>query len=304
MAAIETGDQNSSKSEKPLPATGGWKDRPYFRLQNAATGEVQTWRKAQTEGPEVLAWRAQTITVRPDGKKLINGLPQSAGNAKDEPKWDLAAVGHVSRLSDEKTETGPLGPLEFFRTLQQSEVILWEKEKDTIKEEDGSTTTIYYPRPAKGSEVLRPGNLPAFKGIRSDKATDKLNFLSLMLALFGGTASLPHILIRYYTVKDQASARKSTIVGIASIGFFYVLTLYIGLGAMTSGALDVTNSNMAAPLLARSFGELPFAVISAIAFTTVLGTVSGLIVAANQQPELGDFARAVRLDSDPHAEWL
>ena len=70
-----------------------------------------------------------------------------------------------------------------------------------------------------------------------------------MLALFCGTASLPHILIRYYTVKDEAAARKSTIVGIASIGFFYVLTLYMGLGAMTSGALDVTDSNMAAPLL-------------------------------------------------------
>src|SRR6185436_6640122 len=72
----------------------------------------------------------------------------------------------------------------------------------------------------------------------------------------------------------------STIVGIASIGFFYVLTLYMGLGAMTSGALDVTNSNMAAPLLARSFNEWLFAIISAIAFTTVLGTVSGLIIAA------------------------
>ena len=70
-----------------------------------------------------------------------------------------------------------------------------------------------------------------------------------MLALFCGTASLPHILIRYYTVKDQASARKSTVVGIASIGFFYILTLFLGLGAMTSGTLDVTDTNMAAPLL-------------------------------------------------------
>jgi cation/acetate symporter len=129
--------------------------------------------------------------------------------------------------------------------------------------------------------VLRPGNHPAFKGIRSPQVTEKLNFLSLMLALFCGTASLPHILIRYYTVKDQAAARKSTIVGIASIGFFYILTLYMGLGAMTSGAMDVTNSNMAAPLLARSFNEWLFAIISAIAFTTVLGTVSGLIIAAS-----------------------
>src|SRR5207249_1724401 len=109
----------------------------------------------------------------------------------------------------------------------------------------------------------------------------KLDFISLMLALFAGTASLPHILIRYYTVKDAAAARKSTVVGIGAIGFFYVLTLFLGLGAMTSGALDVTNSNMAAPLLARSFGDFLFAVISAIAFTTVLGTVSGLIVAAS-----------------------
>jgi len=109
----------------------------------------------------------------------------------------------------------------------------------------------------------------------------KLDFLSLMLALFCGTASLPHILIRYYTVKDQVSARKSTIVGIAAIGFFYVLTLFLGLGAMASGALDPTNTNMAAPLLARSFNPLLFAVISAVAFTTVLGTVSGLIMAAS-----------------------
>jgi cation/acetate symporter len=88
-------------------------------------------------------------------------------------------------------------------------------------------------------------------------------------------------LIRYYTVKDQAAARKSTVIGIASIGCFYVLTFYLGLGAMVSGALDVSDTNMSAPLLAKTFGELIFALISAIAFTTVLGTVSGLIVAAS-----------------------
>lgn len=102
-----------------------------------------------------------------------------------------------------------------------------------------------------------------------------------MVALFCGTASLPHILIRYYTVKDGAAARKSTIVGIFTIGFFYVLTLYLGLGAMTSGALDLTDNNMAAPLLARSINSWLFAIISAIAFTTVLGTVSGLILASS-----------------------
>ena len=157
--------------------------------------------------------------------------------------------------------------------------MLWGSEK--IKDDDGSETTVYYPKPTAGRDILVPGASPTFKGVRSPKLADKLDFLSLMLALFCGTASLPHILIRYYTVKDQAAARRSTVVGIAAIGFFYVLTLYLGLGAMTSGALDVTNTNMAAPLLARTFGELPFAVISAVAFTTVLGTVSGLIMAAS-----------------------
>jgi cation/acetate symporter len=214
----------------------------------------------------------QTVQKQSGGPTLVNGVPQGRG----EGEGDLRPVGHVSSLPGGISTTGSLGPLEFFRVLQQSEVVVWRSATDA---ETGVTT--YTPRATPGSEILRPGNLPAFKGIRSELFSDKLNFLSLMLALFCGTASLPHILIRYYTVKDQASARKSTIVGIASIGFFYVLTLYMGLGAMTSGALDVTNDNMAAPLLARSFNEWLFAIISAIAFTTVLGTVSGLIIAAS-----------------------
>src|SRR5262249_24601738 len=158
-------------------------------------------------------------------------------------------------------------------------VVMWPNEK--ITEEDGSVTTAYYQKDVAGSDLLTPGASPTFSGVRSNSLFKKLDFLSLMLALFCGTASLPHILIRYYTVKDQAAARKSTVVGIAAIGFFYILTLYLGLGAMTSGALDPTDSNMAAPLLAKSFNNFLFAVISAIAFTTVLGTVSGLIMAAS-----------------------
>src|SRR5439155_1864517 len=173
---------------------------------------------------------------------------------------------------------------------------------EKIRDDDGSETTVYYPKPTHGREILVPGASPTFKGVRSPKLADKLDFLSLMLALFGGTASLPHILIRYYTVKDQTSARRSTVVGIASIGFFYVLTLFLGLGAMTSGTLDVTDSNMAAPLLARSFGELPFAVISAIAFTTVLGTVSGLIMAASGAVAHDLMANFLRIEMNDHSK--
>ncbi|OQX99978.1 MAG: hypothetical protein B6I20_09400 [Bacteroidetes bacterium 4572_117] len=102
-----------------------------------------------------------------------------------------------------------------------------------------------------------------------------------MLALFLGTASLPHILIRYYTVKSQKDARKSTIIAIAAIGGFYVLTLFMGLGAAVNGVLDVESSNMSGPLLAKAFGVGLFSIISAIAFATILGTVSGLIVASS-----------------------
>lgn len=216
----------------------------------------------------------QTLQNLPDGTKLVNGQPQ--GDEKGEP--DLHPVGHITKLPGGKTETGPLGLLTFFSTLQESELVLWSH--FDIKPEGESDTRVYYQKKKSGAEILRPGEHPKFAGIRSDDIYGKLNFLSLMLALFCGTASLPHILIRYYTVKDGNAARKSTIVGITSIGFFYVLTLYMGLGAMTSGSLDLTSSNMAAPLLAKSMSTWLFAAISAIAFTTVLGTVSGLILAS------------------------
>ncbi len=222
------------------------------------------------ERPE--AMQPQVVTTTPGGTKLINGLPHGKGPGEA----DLRPVGHLSQLPGGVKETGPLGPLQYLSTLQQSEVVLWKNE--TTASEAGKVVT-YSPVTTPGREVLQPGRM--YKGLRGDSLWPKLNFVSLMLALFCGTASLPHVLIRYYTVKNQAAARLSTVVGIATIGAFYVLTLFMGLGAMTSGTIDLTDSNMAAPLLAKNFGDLLFAIISAIAFTTVLGTVSGLIVAAS-----------------------
>jgi cation/acetate symporter len=222
-----------------------------------------------------LANSPQTIVTKKDGTKIVNGKPGGTGSER----IGLRAVGHLSKLPGGKTETGPLGPIEYLATLQQSEIVLWPKQPTVVA--DGEKTETWQPTPIAGSKVLRPGNSPTFKGLQTNKLTARLDFISLMLALFCGTASLPHILIRYYTVKNQSAARLSTVVGIGTIGLFYVLTLFMGLGAMTSGSIDLTDSNMSAPLLAKSFGELLFAIISAIAFTTVLGTVSGLIVAAS-----------------------
>ncbi|HCO22292.1 MAG: cation acetate symporter [Gimesia sp.] len=252
---------------------GAWAKKGFLQLTQE--GKNSYWKISENEEQQYFLSETQYKLTTSQGAVIINGLPQGTG----EGETDFYPVGRISKLPGDKTETGPLGLTGFLSTIRESEIILWGSE--SIKEEDGSALTIYFPKPTSGEKVLSPGNHPKFAGIRGDKFYEKLNFLSLMLALFCGTASLPHILIRYYTVKDQASARKSTIVGIGSIGYFYILTLFMGLGAMTSGAMDVTNSNMAAPLLAKSIGDWLFAIISAIAFTTVLGTVSGLIIASS-----------------------
>jgi cation/acetate symporter len=250
----------------------------------------------EIEQPPSGAVTEQTLEVQPGGQRIVNGQPQGRGAGQG----DLWAVGQVHSLPDGQQRTGPLSPWSFLTTFDRSEVYTWTAETKPI--EGGGTRTTYQPTVVSGAAMLTPGNHPTFKGLRDSKLIDRLNFLSLMLALFCGTASLPHILIRYYTVKDQAAARKSTIVGIASIGSFYVLTLFIGLGAMTSGHLDVTDTNMAAPLLARSFSELLFAVISAIAFTTVLGTVSGLIIAAAGAVVHDLFGSVLQLEIPDHAK--
>jgi len=271
LTTTQADDSLTVEGYQVVPLSGDWADSKFVQLSAEGSDDVVVFSKEKTDDGQVVLHEAQTVTITEAGEKLVNGKPQSKEN-------DLHPIGHVSKLPGDKKKSGPVGLLSFFSTLQNSEVVLWGNQK--LTNEDGTSTTVYFQKPTAGSRVLRPGEHPKFAGIRSDKFSDKLNFLSLMLALFCGTASLPHILIRYYTVKDGASARKSTIVGIASIGFFYVLTLYMGLGAMTSGAMDVTNSNMAAPLLAKSMENWLFAVISAIAFTTVLGTVSRLILAS------------------------
>jgi cation/acetate symporter len=231
--------------------------------------------------------KVQTI-VEKGSQKFVDGKAQSNDN-------DLKPVGHILTLPHDQTKTGSLGPLQFLSTIQES-TIETNPEKKTVA--DGVTTKTYTPTPKPGTALLTPGGY--FKDLKTGNLKGKLNFISLMLALFCGTASLPHILIRYYTVKNPAAARKSTIVGIGAIGFFYVLTLFMGLGAMTSGNLDPTDNNMSAPLLAKSFNPTLFAIISAIAFTTVLGTVSGLIIAASGAVAHDLMSNFMKIKMDDH----
>ncbi|MCK5783136.1 MAG: cation acetate symporter [Desulfobacterales bacterium] len=229
---------------------------------------VNTWWTLSAD--KTVVNEALSYTITADGSTLYNGEPRE--NHK------FFQVGVMSKIivdGKEVSETGPVGPLEFLETVDNGEVIRFKKSK--IKDSSNSVT-IWAQNITKGSKLMRPG--AKFKVDEGSTFMDKLNFVSLMIALFFGTSALPHILIRYYTVPSPKDARKSTIVAIGAIGFFYILTLFMGLGAMTHGVLDLQSSNMSAPLLAKFFGIAIFSIISAIAFATVLGTVSGLIVAA------------------------
>jgi cation/acetate symporter len=235
-------------------------------------GASTWWKVDKTAEGSLLLRQTQYVAVAPDGSTTINGAPAGPDN-------QLIPVGNMETIggrSGEAALTGPIGPLRFLALIGEegSTVRLWRSAK--IRDGEQSIT-VYYPVVVPGSKVLRPGLRFKVEGT----PLERIDFASLMLALFLGTAALPHILIRYYTVPSQAAARKSTIVAIAAIGTFYILTLFMGLGAMTNGVVNLADDNMSAPLLARSFGTFLFSIISAIAFATVLGTVSGLIIAAS-----------------------
>ncbi len=140
----------------------------------------------------------------------------------------------------------------------------------------------------KGDAIMAPGGLVA----------DPVSTISLGLALMFGTAGLPHILMRFFTVSDAQAARKSVFYATGFIAFFYILTFIIGFGAITflmndpsyytAGAGGVVNkitgllggTNMAAVHLANAVGgSLFLGFISAVAFATILAVVAGLTLA-------------------------
>lgn len=130
-------------------------------------------------------------------------------------------------------------------------------------------------------DVLAPGAQYGGSG------TSKLNFLSLGLALVLGTAGLPHVLMRFYTVPTAKEARRSVVWAIGLIGAFYLFTLVLGYGAAAIVGPDkilaaAGGQNSAAPLLAFELGGvILLGVISAVAFATILAVVAGLTITAS-----------------------
>ena len=123
-----------------------------------------------------------------------------------------------------------------------------------------------------GDAVLSPGRL----------VSNPLDALSLGMALMFGTAGLPHILMRFYTVRDARAARTSVFYATGLIGFFYLMTFVLGFGAMVLVGPEAIRAvdaggNMAAPLLAELLGGTPLlGFIAAVAFATILAVVAGL----------------------------
>ena len=132
----------------------------------------------------------------------------------------------------------------------------------------------------KGEAIMSPGGL----------VTDPISAISLGLALMFGTAGLPHILMRFFTVSDAKEARKSVFYATGFIGYFYILTFIIGFGAIllvstnpeykdAAGAI-IGGTNMVAVHLAEAVGgNLFLGFISAVAFATILAVVAGLTLA-------------------------
>lgn len=132
-----------------------------------------------------------------------------------------------------------------------------------------------------GRDVLAPG--AQYGG----SLTSQINFISLALALVLGTAGLPHVLMRFYTVPTAKEARRSVVWAIALIGAFYLFTLVLGYGAAALVGPDrilgaAGGVNSAAPLLAFELGGvILLGVISAVAFATILAVVAGLTITAS-----------------------
>jgi cation/acetate symporter len=148
----------------------------------------------------------------------------------------------------------------------------------------GSAQQMVHEATTKGvasRDVLAPG---AQYGANT---TSKINLLSLGLALVLGTAGLPHVLMRFYTVPTAKEARRSVVWAIALIGAFYLFTLALGYGAAAMVGPDKIlaapgGQNSAAPLLAFELGGvILLGVISAVAFATILAVVAGLTITAS-----------------------
>ena len=155
---------------------------------------------------------------------------------------------------------------------------------------------------AAAGAALEPGKQYGLTGVT------KLDFISLAIALVLGTAGLPHILMRFYTVPTAKEARKSVVWAIGLIGLFYLFTLTLGYGAAALvGSERILaapgKANSAAPLLAFELGgTVLLGVISAVAFATILAVVAGLTITASASFAHDIYAQVIHKGNAPEGK--
>ena len=155
---------------------------------------------------------------------------------------------------------------------------------------------------AEGEAYLKPGLFLA----------TPLDTVSLGIGLVLGTAGLPHILMRFFTVPDAKAARSSVMWAMVLIGIFYVMTTFLGFGAraiLGQGGEEAagTTGNLALPTLADELGgELFLAIIAGVAFATILAVVAGLVISASGAVAHDIWSNVVRKGQDSEKEevWV
>jgi len=155
-----------------------------------------------------------------------------------------------------------------------------------------------------GSAVMAPGGL----------VSDPISAISLGVALVFGTAGLPHILMRFFTVPDARAARKSVFIATGLIGYFYLLTVIMGFGAivfvsqnpdfLVDGTLRGGNNMAAIHLAEAAAGDLFLGFISAVAFATILAVVSGLTLSGASAISHDLYASVLRRGRASEAETM
>lgn len=254
-----------------------------------------------------------------------------AVDAKSAPDFTSAAANKTIRL--DKAVTGPNGAdgkpqaaASLGLSLKPELVIAGQSIKvvssapTSVKVTTDKPLANAYPKSTSAgspTDFMKPGR-------RYSNLQEKwgaLDLISLGLALILGTAGLPHILVRFYTVPDAVEARKSVVWAMVIIGGFYVMTTFLGfgaailvgsanIGAVNSDGVFKANSNLAAPLLADNVGgEVFYAFIASISFATILAVVAGLTITAstafahdvwfsivrNEQENPGEQVRVARI---------
>lgn len=195
LVPVMNGDQVESVTDWNVLSQHSVQGKEFVNLEKDG---IQRWFLLNKMEGEPILNEALSITTDESGMQLYNGEPKENGN--------FYQVGHLSKVivnGEEVESSGSVNPVQFLNIIKNSEVVRFLNVKFTSNNQEVS---LYYPEETSGESFMLPGL--KYKIGKGASWWSKMDFISLMMALFLGTAALPHILIRYYTVNSD---RKSVV---------------------------------------------------------------------------------------------